>query len=542
MDSSGVHAIVNASARARQRGRRLVLAARPADVDRVFSLTGNADDVESGDVEPVEPSGARRSCDSDAEDGLVVSATAPVRGAAEIGPDRARDARPDRAHARLRRAARRARRSRDGWRGAGRLHWHDLVVLAITYTLTGLGITVGFHRLFTHRSFKTSRTVRALLAVLRLDGGRGAGDRVGRHPSQAPPLLRPRGRPAQPARRPGAGVARHAARAGPRPRRLDVPRQGHGQPRPLRQGPARRPRPALHQPHVPAVGRGRAGHPVRPRRRPDRLHRGRAHRAAVGRRGARAAPASRDLQHQLAVPLSSAGARSPPTTSRATSPGWPRSPSARPGTTTTTPSRPRPGTASAAGSSTLGAGSSAAWSAATWPGTSSGSAPATSRPSASPRAPDATGTPMTATQPATRPAAPRRTPVVVALGGNALRVRARATSPAQRRAVESIADLAADHDVVVTHGNAPQGSDRPPARAGPERRAAGPRGRRRAPAQRRRCRRAAHHPLAHGRGRARDLRRRWRARDRRRRRAARPPSTTTSRPRCSRPAWAPRPC
>jgi stearoyl-CoA desaturase (delta-9 desaturase) len=50
------------------------------------------------------------------------------------------------------------------WGGA--LQWSDLVVLAITYTLTGLGITVGFHRLFTHRSFTTTRGVRALLAVL----------------------------------------------------------------------------------------------------------------------------------------------------------------------------------------------------------------------------------------------------------------------------------------------------------------------------------------------------------------------------------------
>jgi stearoyl-CoA desaturase (delta-9 desaturase) len=54
-----------------------------------------------------------------------------------------------------------------GWLAwGGSLHWHDLVVLAITYTLTGLGITVGYHRLFTHRSFKTTRAVRALLAVL----------------------------------------------------------------------------------------------------------------------------------------------------------------------------------------------------------------------------------------------------------------------------------------------------------------------------------------------------------------------------------------
>jgi stearoyl-CoA desaturase (delta-9 desaturase) len=46
------------------------------------------------------------------------------------------------------------------------LHWHDLTVFAIVYVLTGLGITVGFHRLFTHRSFKTSRTVKAILAAL----------------------------------------------------------------------------------------------------------------------------------------------------------------------------------------------------------------------------------------------------------------------------------------------------------------------------------------------------------------------------------------
>src|ERR1700748_593883 len=46
------------------------------------------------------------------------------------------------------------------------LGWSDLIVFAIMYVLTGLGITVGFHRLFTHRSFKTGKTVRAILAVL----------------------------------------------------------------------------------------------------------------------------------------------------------------------------------------------------------------------------------------------------------------------------------------------------------------------------------------------------------------------------------------
>ncbi len=48
----------------------------------------------------------------------------------------------------------------------GVLHWSDLIVLAVTYLLTGLGITVGYHRLFTHRSFKTSPAMRALFAVL----------------------------------------------------------------------------------------------------------------------------------------------------------------------------------------------------------------------------------------------------------------------------------------------------------------------------------------------------------------------------------------
>jgi stearoyl-CoA desaturase (Delta-9 desaturase) len=54
-----------------------------------------------------------------------------------------------------------------GWLAwGGSLHWHDLLVLAITYVLCGFGVTVGFHRLLTHRSFKTTRPVRALFAVL----------------------------------------------------------------------------------------------------------------------------------------------------------------------------------------------------------------------------------------------------------------------------------------------------------------------------------------------------------------------------------------
>ena len=35
----------------------------------------------------------------------------------------------------------------------------------IMYVISGLGVTVGFHRHLTHRSFKTSRRMRGLLAI-----------------------------------------------------------------------------------------------------------------------------------------------------------------------------------------------------------------------------------------------------------------------------------------------------------------------------------------------------------------------------------------
>src|SRR5919106_3481260 len=54
-----------------------------------------------------------------------------------------------------------------GWQGWGAwLGWNDIFVFLIMYVTTALGITVGFHRLFTHRAFKTGPVVRGLLAVL----------------------------------------------------------------------------------------------------------------------------------------------------------------------------------------------------------------------------------------------------------------------------------------------------------------------------------------------------------------------------------------
>jgi stearoyl-CoA desaturase (Delta-9 desaturase) len=46
------------------------------------------------------------------------------------------------------------------------LRWSDVAVFVIMYLLTALGVTVGFHRHLTHRSFKTSKPVRFALAAL----------------------------------------------------------------------------------------------------------------------------------------------------------------------------------------------------------------------------------------------------------------------------------------------------------------------------------------------------------------------------------------
>jgi len=46
------------------------------------------------------------------------------------------------------------------------LSWSDIIVFAIVYALTGLGITIGFHRLLTHRSFQTKPWLRFTFAAL----------------------------------------------------------------------------------------------------------------------------------------------------------------------------------------------------------------------------------------------------------------------------------------------------------------------------------------------------------------------------------------
>ena len=45
------------------------------------------------------------------------------------------------------------------------LSWRDVVISTVMYAVTGHGITVGFHRYFTHGSFRAGRGVRTALAV-----------------------------------------------------------------------------------------------------------------------------------------------------------------------------------------------------------------------------------------------------------------------------------------------------------------------------------------------------------------------------------------
>jgi stearoyl-CoA desaturase (Delta-9 desaturase) len=52
-----------------------------------------------------------------------------------------------------------------GWIG-NLLNWQDLLILAFTYVAVGTGVTVGFHRLLTHRSFGCHRVTRAFFAAL----------------------------------------------------------------------------------------------------------------------------------------------------------------------------------------------------------------------------------------------------------------------------------------------------------------------------------------------------------------------------------------
>ena len=123
------------------------------------------------------------------------------------------------------------------------------------YLLTAVGITVGFHRLLTHRSFQTSKPLEYAFAVLGSMAVQGPVDLLGRRPPQAPRPHRRRGRPPQPPRRPRRRAARRARRPLARPRRLADVDPGPGRLEALRPGPLRGPRDAGDRPRTSSARR-----------------------------------------------------------------------------------------------------------------------------------------------------------------------------------------------------------------------------------------------------------------------------------------------
>ena len=180
----------------------------------------------------------------------------------------------------------------------------DLAILAVMYVLTGLGVTVGFHRMLTHRSFQAPKPVEYAFAVL------------GSMAVQGPVM---------------AWVADHRKHHAHADHEGDPhsPHVGHGDGAAgvLRglwhahvgwllsdqgQASARKYAPDLYEDRgmriinrrfpllvllsLAAAGAGRVG-------ADRRLARGRRHRAALGRPGAHLLRAPRDLERELGLPL-----------------------------------------------------------------------------------------------------------------------------------------------------------------------------------------------------------------------------------------------
>jgi stearoyl-CoA desaturase (Delta-9 desaturase) len=55
----------------------------------------------------------------------------------------------------------------------GGIGWPEVFVMLAMYALAGFGVTIGFHRLLTHRAFETPRPVKLLLAILGSSAGQG---------------------------------------------------------------------------------------------------------------------------------------------------------------------------------------------------------------------------------------------------------------------------------------------------------------------------------------------------------------------------------
>jgi len=55
----------------------------------------------------------------------------------------------------------------------GGIGWPEIFLMVVLYSLAGFGVTIGFHRLLTHKAFETYRPVKWVLAILASSAGQG---------------------------------------------------------------------------------------------------------------------------------------------------------------------------------------------------------------------------------------------------------------------------------------------------------------------------------------------------------------------------------
>jgi stearoyl-CoA desaturase (delta-9 desaturase) len=58
-------------------------------------------------------------------------------------------------------------------RAHGGIGWPEIILMVTTYTLAGFGVTIGFHRLLTHKAFETYRPIKLILSIFGSAAGQG---------------------------------------------------------------------------------------------------------------------------------------------------------------------------------------------------------------------------------------------------------------------------------------------------------------------------------------------------------------------------------
>jgi hypothetical protein len=144
----------------------------------------------------------------------------------------------------------------------------DLAILGVMYLLSAVGVTVGFHRLLTHRAFQTYPWLERDVRRARVAVGARLGDGLGCRPPQAPRPCRQGGRPPQSARR----TRQRAAWTLACPYRLAARDPGSGRLEAIRGRALRRSAHAADRTPLPGARAGLAPAPDASRLHPARLH------------------------------------------------------------------------------------------------------------------------------------------------------------------------------------------------------------------------------------------------------------------------------